>query len=139
MKAITLWQPWASLVADGIKPVENRGIWRYKHRGRIAIHAAKIYDNEVSQYDLPCYLSHCPDCLLEFCNVGDLEPRFFPRGAIVGTANLVDVIRDSDSPWAVPGAYHLVLKNAKPLATPVPYRGQQGLWNVPDELIRKAA
>jgi hypothetical protein len=40
MKALTLWQPWASLVAFGEKRVETR-CWTTKYRGDIAIHAAK--------------------------------------------------------------------------------------------------
>lgn len=39
MKTLTLWQPWASLVAFGEKKVETR-CWQTKHRGAIAIHAA---------------------------------------------------------------------------------------------------
>ncbi len=39
MKALTLWQPWATLVAMGEKRVETR-CWRTKYRGELAIHAA---------------------------------------------------------------------------------------------------
>lgn len=39
MKALTLWQPWASLVAFEEKKVETR-IWATKYRGLLAIHAA---------------------------------------------------------------------------------------------------
>lgn len=39
MKALTLWQPWASLLACGAKKYETRG-WETKYRGPIAIHAA---------------------------------------------------------------------------------------------------
>ena len=40
MKAITLWQPWAQLIAIGEKRYETRS-WETKYRGMIAIHAAK--------------------------------------------------------------------------------------------------
>lgn len=39
MKAITLWQPWASLIALGAKTIETRS-WQTSYRGPIAIHAA---------------------------------------------------------------------------------------------------
>ena len=39
MKAITIWQPWASLIACGAKKYETRS-WPTKYRGPIAIHAA---------------------------------------------------------------------------------------------------
>lgn len=40
MKIITLWQPWASLIALNLKQYETRS-WSTKYRGKIAIHAAK--------------------------------------------------------------------------------------------------
>lgn len=40
MKALTLHQPWASLVAVGAKTIETRS-WPTKHRGPLAIHAGK--------------------------------------------------------------------------------------------------
>jgi len=40
MKALTLTQPWATLVILGVKRIETRG-WATPYRGRIAIHAAK--------------------------------------------------------------------------------------------------
>ena len=39
MKALTIWQPWASLIARGVKQYETRS-WATKYRGPIAIHAA---------------------------------------------------------------------------------------------------
>ena len=38
MKAISIKQPWASLIAHGIKDIENR-TWRTNYRGRVLIHA----------------------------------------------------------------------------------------------------
>jgi hypothetical protein len=42
MKALTLTQPWASLVALGEKRIETRS-WRSNYRGPLAIHAAGLY------------------------------------------------------------------------------------------------
>lgn len=39
MKALSIKQPWASLIAQGIKDIENR-TWKTKFRGRIFIHAS---------------------------------------------------------------------------------------------------
>jgi hypothetical protein len=39
MKALTLWQPWATLVAMGAKKIETR-CWTTKYRGELAIHSA---------------------------------------------------------------------------------------------------
>jgi len=40
MKALSLWQPWASAIALGSKRIETRG-WATSYRGPLAIHAAK--------------------------------------------------------------------------------------------------
>jgi hypothetical protein len=51
MKAITVKEPWASLIASGAKLVENRS-WRTRHRGPLAIHAAKPTGAIVAIVDL---------------------------------------------------------------------------------------
>lgn len=45
MKAITIKQPWASLIVVGIKDVENR-TWKTNFRGRVLIHASAKADKE---------------------------------------------------------------------------------------------
>jgi hypothetical protein len=45
MKALSLWQPWATLIALKKKQIETRS-WRTTYRGPLAIHAAKSYPQE---------------------------------------------------------------------------------------------
>jgi hypothetical protein len=45
MKAITLYQPWAMLVALGKKQIETRS-WKTDYRGPLAIHVAKKFTKE---------------------------------------------------------------------------------------------
>lgn len=45
MKVITLKQPWAALVAEGLKKYEFRS-WKYNYRGEILIHAGKGIDKD---------------------------------------------------------------------------------------------
>ena len=54
MKALTIWQPWASLIAGGAKQYETRS-WATQYRGPIAIHAAARYTRK---WDLPVDLGH---------------------------------------------------------------------------------
>lgn len=49
MKALTLWQPWASLIAIGAKTIETRG-WSTSYRGPLAIHAAQRAPKVDNQY-----------------------------------------------------------------------------------------
>ena len=60
MKALSIKQPWASLIAKGIKDVENR-TWKTKFRGKVYIHASskKVdfgnwYDSPLSTIQLLC-------------------------------------------------------------------------------------
>lgn len=78
MKALTLWQPWASLIAVGLKTIETRS--RAAPRSligqRIAIHAAKRYP-EPFDNDL----------------IGDFKiTEDIPLGAVVATALLIDCV-----------------------------------------------
>lgn len=100
MKALTLWQPWASLIAVGAKTIETRS-WPTKHRGRIAIHAAQR-SPEVMRLG-PWFCTQRPavevgDGVLPakwlLCDMDpdDLEPHALPLGAIVATADLVGCV-----------------------------------------------
>jgi hypothetical protein len=47
MKALTILEPWASIIACGAKQIETRS-WSTKYRGSIAIHAGKDQDKRMS-------------------------------------------------------------------------------------------
>lgn len=51
IKTLSLWQPWASLVAVGEKRIETRS-WATKHRGTIAIHATQNWPQEARYFSL---------------------------------------------------------------------------------------
>ena len=80
MKAITVWQPWATLLATGQKHNETRS-WKTSYRGEILIHAAKTDHSGI--------LLHIPmEELKHFQKAGVVNE--LPTGVIVGKANLVD-------------------------------------------------
>lgn len=95
MKAITILEPWASLIAFGKKKIETRN-WCTDYRGPIAIHAAK--SNKIVDY--PFYLNEIPPCLklmyeimvrnnLQHKSLGYLS-NHLNLGCIIATAELVD-------------------------------------------------
>jgi hypothetical protein len=129
--ALTLWQPWADLIVDGIKPVENREwappSWLIGHP--FAIHAGKHYDTE---------------CQWE-CEAGTFSANGSPiivkpkaeitLGAIIGIATLEgwqhkeSLFRAGDeSPWFF-GPFGWWLRDVVKI-DPVPCRGMQKLWRV---------
>lgn len=142
MKALTLWQPWASLISLGVKRIETRG-WGTHYRGQIAIHAAKKWDTAIKDKcrEAKMYLER-----LRFDDQGDREIRFkdmpvhFPSpllGCVLCTADLVDCRLMTSSPDRIEddwgcfgvGRYGWSLENVKPLHEPVFCRGAQGFWN----------
>lgn len=144
MKALTICQPYAHLIClpdddDRAKRVENRR-WPTQYRGPLLIHAGKSRDwlnldrsgEHDAEYEIP---------------LADME-----FGAIVGVCRLADCFQlenHSDRerafrqrPWLashqhVGGPFCFVLTECRRFEAPIPYRGAQGFFNVPDEMIRE--
>lgn len=107
MKALTLWQPWASLVALGVKTIETRS-WSTRYRGPLAIHAAtrRVHTGKFLLLARTAYNAGkiTKDQEYPFRSLG------VPFGAVVATADLIDVVpiidgsigwtEDSDTPPA---------------------------------------
>lgn len=122
MKALTVKDPWASLILLG-KDVENR-TWPTKYRGPLAIHAARSIDR------------NCPPEAWQMLPGGHDTRR--TAGMLLGVVNLVDCVRGYRSLWAEIGCWHWVLARPRRLPTPVPRQGRLGLWNVDDALLADA-
>jgi hypothetical protein len=127
MKALSIQDPWASLIVAGIKPVENR-TWSTPVRGPVLIHAGKKFDTEAYFWLLnnwhQCGMPWTVDELLRQKE----RDRSWARGAIIGTADLVDCVTSHPSPFFF-GEFGFVFANAKPIE-PVPMRGRLQFFNV---------
>lgn len=131
MKALTIWQPWATLIALGHKKIETRG-WHTNHRGPIAIHAATRPLGPEER----AYLDH----LREHVGLALPDASDLPLGAVVATANLYDCLQMSDEYVSRlnrlerilgdhrPGRYAWRLTDTQLLHPPVLARGAQRLW-----------
>lgn len=146
MRAITLWQPWAALVAHGIKRIENRpwAPWpaAIESGDQLAIHAG--LRDRPGAWDVDALAA---------------ELRRLPpgatgvRGAIVAVVTLADVVETgpvsaaaremADIPGIPDDQQHFafgpwcwLLRNARPLTRPEPCRGALGLWRVPEDVER---
>ena len=146
MKALTIWQPWASLIAAGLKRYETRS-WATDYRGLLAIHAAKrpLNPDEIRSI---CYGLNSFD-LEEVAKVEHEIDNCCQFGAILAIAELKDCLptasfipgpnKNSLGIERIlgnyqPGRFAWKLQNIQPLI-PIPTKGQQGLWIPSSELI----
>lgn len=135
MKAITLTQPWATLVAFGAKKIETRS-WATDYRGPLAIHAAK---------SIPTWVDYWAISVLPILSRYRALPiQSLPRGCVVATCTLVDVVPAARArPDAAertlgdfaPGRFAWLLADVRPLPVPVPARGSLGLWEWDGNLL----
>lgn len=121
MMTLSIRQPWAWLILNAGKDIENRN-WPTQFRGRFLIHAGKGMTRE--EYGNACYT-------LEEVNPRIVLPAFemLARGGIVGSVELVDCVTDSESGWFF-GDYGFVLRDPQPMVFE-PMKGRLGFFDVP--------
>ena len=112
MKALTIRQPYASLVIEGTKDVENRTWYPGDEMigERFAVHSSARPDTHALE------------------SFGHLLRGASPNGMVLGTVSLFAVVRDSASAWASAGNYHWLLAEPELFDEPVPMLGKLGLW-----------
>lgn len=145
MKAWALWQPWASLWLT-VKRHETRPR-PMSYRGWLLVHATKHIE-----HDLAPELADIVDS--EFGGHWGMD---LPRGALIGAVNVIgckcaeEVYPGGLLPGMdrsqrdnflcgdfTPGRYAIERREVKVFAKPIPFRGHQTLFDVPDELVREA-
>lgn len=112
LRALSIRQPWAWLIVNGYKDVENR-TWATKHRGPLLIHAGSNKTNLTAE------------------RLREIEQRFrvklppreqYELGGIVGVVDIVDCKPRSNSRWHEPGWIGWMLAKPKRL----PFRSCKG-------------
>lgn len=125
MIALSIRQPWAWLIVNGHKDIENR-TWTTQVRGRILVHAGQTMTRR--EYTEVVEFLRNDESLAH--RVPELPPADqLERGGIVGEAMLVDCVSHSRSPWYM-GSVGFVLRDAKPLPF-ARFKGQLGFFAVP--------
>lgn len=126
MKALSIRQPWAWLIVNGHKDIENRE-WPTRIRGRVLVHAGKGMTR--AEYE------GCLDTI-DYVGRRDIQlPAFgaLERGGIVGEVDIVGCVTKSESKWFF-GRYGFVLANAKPLPFR-PLKGALSFFEIDDNLV----
>ena len=142
MKTLTICQPYPTLIFlpesdPRHKRCENRQYFPFGYRGPLLIHAGKSREwlDDVDSFNDPNY--GIPESDMVF-------------GAIIGVVELTGVVTLLQGgklpeaarhrwPWLEThrhkeGPYCVILENPRKFKTPIPYRGAQGLFNVPDDV-----
>lgn len=124
MKVITLKQPWATLVAEGLKKYEFRS-WKYSYRGEILIHAGKGVDKEAMKK-------------FEHLNLN------YPRSRIIAKVKILDcvkldkeinenIIRENELVYGHKydrTGYAWKLEVIEKIDDDKAISGKQGIWNI---------
>ena len=157
MKALSLWQPWASAIAVGSKRIETRS-WATKYRGPLLVHAAKRKVIGELLYYHACWnwIGAMTPLGWTWGKDGDDDIHQLPFGALVARCELVDcrptetfTQAELDTPrlparaqaeqhqWTERqmgnfdlGRFGWVLDNIERLPEPIPMKGAQGLFEV---------
>ncbi len=145
MKALSLTQPFATLVAIQAKRLETRS-WATRYRGPLVIHAAKGFPRWALEL---CFEEPFVSALRAG---GIVTPGDLPRGALLATTELTGCFPTPGEavPWREffggfrlppdepelsfgdygPGRHAWRLEDVRQLPEPIPYRGQLGLFDV---------
>lgn len=137
MQALTIYEPWATLLVKGKKQFETRE-WQRNYRGLLAIHSGK---QSVDIEDYPLGLSEIlDDSKITQDNLNN------NKGKIIAIATLKEIHLMTDkfineqselerlTGFWEPRRFAWELTNIKPLPQPIAARGMPGLWTVPDNI-----
>jgi activating signal cointegrator 1 len=148
VKVLTLWEPWASLVALGYKRVETR-CWATRYRGPLAIHAAaklppkwlgaSRHETEFRDELADCFNARRDSDDRTGLHVDEVI-RSLPYGAVLCIVDLVavretgEVYDDLDTREHIfgnyeDGRYAWFLEMVEKFENPIPAKGNRLLWN----------
>ena len=123
-KVIVIRQPWAWLIVNGFKDIENRS-WQTRYRGPLLIQASAG----------PPTRSLLEECRHDARFRGIRLPEEFETGGIVGMAQLDECVASSRSKW-FHGPIGWKLSKARKLRF-IPSKGRLGIFDPPTEVQRK--
>lgn len=123
MKALTIKEPWASLIIEKYKKYEFRS-WKTKYRGKILIHAGLSVEKDMMQRFKDYDISIKPGCIIGEATLTDcilVDENFNKK------LRAIDPIVYGRSNHAETYAWKLedIVKYEKP----IPCKGKLGLWN----------
>lgn len=119
MKVLSIRQPWASAIVDGVKDIENR-TWETHFRGDFLVHATRWTSERQFYADMEFIWDRVND------ETAWIPSTYRDVGLIIGQATLVDCVRASVSRW-FEGPVGFVLQHGHRI-DPIPAKGSLGFW-----------
>jgi activating signal cointegrator 1 len=144
-KCLSLWQPWASAIVLLCKSIETRH-WTTSYRGPLLIHASKRWTGEQRKI----YWDLLDAGVLPIHSPGARTfNEVYPLGCILGRVDLHDIQPSEQLTHSIStrehalgdysaGRFGWLLRNVQKFEKPIPYRGAQGIFNVPASTPRLA-
>ena len=124
MKAFSIRQPWAWLIVNRYKDIENR-TWSTDFRGRVYVHTGR----KIKSGDFPEQRDYITES-------GIILPEEPPLGAIVGEVTITDCVDCSSSPWFC-GPYGFLLTSPVAYTDSIPYRINLRFFEVEEETVSR--
>ena len=124
MKVITIKQPWATLIAEGLKEYEFR-TWNTKYRGDILIHAGKGIDKKALERFKHYNLEYPTGCIIAKAKLTDsvsVDDNFVKR---MGSINHLVYKEIIENDWK---GYAFKLEKVQKIK-PIYINGKLSLWN----------
>ena len=125
MKVISIKEPFATLIKDGVKIYETRS-WKTNYRGEIYIHASLAYSKSENVFKAEGYLKSKvnPGYIICKCNLVDCIPMTEEF-----ISNIKNNTNESDYGRYGEGRYAWKLELIEVLNEPIPAKGKLGVWN----------
>ena len=125
MKVLTVKQPWATLLALGLKEYEFRS-WKTNYRGKVLIHAGESIDKEAMERFKELNLEYptkkvVGEVIIEDCLLLDKELN----KKIISKNNIVYGTKEREG-------YAWKVSHAKEIKSNKEVKGKLGLWNIDD-------
>lgn len=134
MKALSIRQPWAWLIMQGFKDVENRS-WRSNHTGPFLVHTGQNFVNKDEYKRAYRMLYRYDHSAIHRMPSWSNRKELF-TGGLLGVVEMKGCLPMHDSHWFEGEPLNaFVLENPTRFDEPIPYKGSQRFFNVDDDVV----
>lgn len=129
MKVLSLTEPYATLIKNGIKCIETRS-WKTNYRGKLYIHASstKIAKKDLEDEELMSLVN------LDDLNYGNIICSCELVDCVLMSEELIEEVKKNKNEYVAGdyqvGRYAWILKNIEVLEKPIKVKGHLGIWNL---------